>query len=372
MSEAATSPVAEDTSAPGVATEAPAANETDDFDTEHLDRVEADDENAAAKAARLARGEAESGDEEAANGAEARRKDVAADGLVDIELNGKTYKLPPEIKDRVMADVDYRQKTQALSEQRRTFETERQTLHQQIEESRAALPAEHAKVVLLEDRATAATQQLDGALDARGTTLRGIDWAGWRNQLQGLPDDDPAVLSYQQYRTAYTNALQSEEDSKRALAAAKEDLTTKEKARLDEQAKARETSLAMARQETGKALVSEGWDQQRFADVASFAVTELGYSPEELQDATDPRAWKMADKLRGLQAENAKLKKTLETNKTAQSNLKAQESRPVESAIGSVQPTRPRDDNSTEAWMERRNRQVAAKQAAAVAARTAR
>jgi uncharacterized phage infection (PIP) family protein YhgE len=70
-----------------------------------------------------------------------------------------------------------------------------------------------------------------------------------------------------------------------------------------------------------------------------------------------------------LRAENAKLADQLKKTSKADANLKEQASRPVEPARGNAQPTRARDDNSTETWMERRNRQVAAKQAAQRSAR---
>lgn len=356
MSEAATSPAAEDTSASGVATEAPAAHEIDtDIDTDHLDRVEAEDENeAAAKARKMAEGDGDPADGATAEG---KRKDVGDDGLVDVELDGETYKLPPKIKDRVMADLDYRQKTTALAEARRAFETEAQTARQQQEDSRAALPEEYAKVAVVNHTVTQAQAEV--------AEFEKIDWATWRAQTQGLAEDDPNKVEYKRYRTAYDGARENLADAQRALGSAKEALTAKEQARLDEQAKGRETALATARQETGRTLTAEGWDQQRFADTASFAVTELGYRPEELAEAIDPRAWRMADMLRSQKAEIAKLKTAQKQTATAQDNLKAQASRPAEPARGNAQPTRPRDDNSTETWMDKRNRQVEARAKAA-------
>jgi hypothetical protein len=361
MSEAATSPAAEDTSAPGVATEAPAANETDDLSTDHLDRIEAEDEDEAAAKARK-RDEGDAGVEgDGAEGAEGKRRDVGEDGLVDIELNGKTYKLPPEIKDRVMADLDYRQKTTALATERKAFETETQTLRKQAEESRAALPEEYAKVAVASREVTQAETSV--------AEFEKIDWATWRAQTLSLPDDDPNKVNYRQYRAAYDAARETLTDAQRELGAAKTDLTSKEQTRLTEQQQAHETALASARQQTGDALKSEGWDQQRFANVASFAATEFGVTPEELLNVTDPRTWRMADMVMSLRADVAKLSDQLKKTNTAESNLKAQASRPAEPAKGNAQPTRPRDDNSTETWMDKRNRQVAAKQAAARAAR---
>lgn len=360
--EEASSPAAEDTSAPGLATEAPAATQTDeDLSTDHLDRVEADDENDAAKKARIAAEGDDGGEGEGSEAAPATAA-KADDGTVEVEAaDGSKVKVPAALKDDFLRQADYTKKTQELGARARAFETQVQTFQQQQEDSRAALPEEYAAVAV--NSATVNTAQADVA------EFEKIDWATWRAQTQGLADDDPNKVEYKKYRAGYDTARENLADAQRALGSAKEVLTTKEQARLDEQAKGRETALATARQETGKTLTSEGWDQQRFADTASYAVTELGYSPEELAEATDPRAWRMADKLRAQGAEIAKLKTSLQKTTTAQSNLKAQESRPAEPAKGNAQPTRPRDENSTESWMDRRNRQVAAKQAKARAAR---
>lgn len=354
MSEQATSPVAEDTSASGVAADTTAATEHE-IDRNPADYVEAEDENeAAAKARRIAEGEAADGED--AEGAAGKRKDVAEDGLVEFELNGKTYKLAPEVKDRVMADADYRQKTQALAEQRRAFETEQQTYERQREESRAALPEEYAKVAVVSDAVTRAERDV--------AEFEKIDWSTWRAQTAHLADDDPNKAQYKQYRAAYDAAREGLTDAQRALTTAREDLSAKEQDRQAKQQETHEGALAKARQETGAALKAEGWNEQRFADVASFAVTEFGVRPEELATAVDPRTWKMADEVMRSRQTIAKLEATLKQTKTADANLKAQESRPAEKATGNAQPLRARDDNSTETWMARREREVAAKRAA--------
>jgi hypothetical protein len=287
--EEATSPVAEDTSAPGVAAEATAAAHDDEIDDRSLAGSRP---RTRTRPAEGRGGRSEDGATKAlpAKGLRSRRgqaPDVAEDGLAEIEIEGKAYRLPPELKDGMMRDADYRQKTHALAEQRKGFAAERQTWEQQREESRAALPEEHAKVALLSRDVAAAEKDLDTPLDNRGTTLRGIDWVAWRNNLNGLPDDDPGVLQFKQYRAAFDNANLSVEDGKRALAAAREDLTAKEQTRLTEQQQAHETALATARQQTGEALKAEGWTTPRRCGV----VRDDGVRghPEELLNVTDPQ-----------------------------------------------------------------------------------
>lgn len=48
--------------------------------------------------------------------------------VVDVEYEGKTYKLPPELKDAVLRQSDYTKKTQEVAEQRRAIEAEAKQL----------------------------------------------------------------------------------------------------------------------------------------------------------------------------------------------------------------------------------------------------
>lgn len=48
--------------------------------------------------------------------------------VIDVEYEGKTYKLPPELKDAVLRQSDYTKKTMDLAEQRRAIEAEAKQL----------------------------------------------------------------------------------------------------------------------------------------------------------------------------------------------------------------------------------------------------
>ena len=50
--------------------------------------------------------------------------------LLDIEYEGKAYKLPPELKDALLRQQDYTKKTMDLAEQRKAAEAEREQLDQ--------------------------------------------------------------------------------------------------------------------------------------------------------------------------------------------------------------------------------------------------
>ena len=69
------------------------------------------------------------GDDLAENGQQSEAEDEGDDGeLIDIE--GKSYKVPKELKDMVLMHKDYTQKTQAVAEQRRAVEERAQALEQ--------------------------------------------------------------------------------------------------------------------------------------------------------------------------------------------------------------------------------------------------
>jgi hypothetical protein len=327
------------------------ASQDEDLSTEAWDRAEAPSDDAE-------RNEPGGGGEDtetAAEGSDRIRRDQGEDGLVEIEHEGVKVRVPPAMKDAFMRYGDYNAGKAEINKAR----DELATLRTQIEESRAALPEEHRKVAFLERDVAQANAALDQPLDNRGMTLRSIDWAAWRNNIASLPDDAPEVVTFKQYRRAYDDALQSAQDGQRALDAAKSDLTAKEEARLAEQRTKADEALAAARQETGAFLKAQGWDEQRFADTASWAVQEYGLGPDELSQVTDPRTWMMADRLRLADLEVAKLRKALGQKETADANLKAQQSRPAETPKGNAQPARVRDDLGTKEWMRRRNAQVA-------------
>mgnify|MGYP003153296558 CR=1 FL=1 len=53
----------------------------------------------------------------------------AAEELLDVEYDGVVYQVPPELKDALLRNSDYTQKTQAVSERRKEIEM----LQQQVE-----------------------------------------------------------------------------------------------------------------------------------------------------------------------------------------------------------------------------------------------
>ena len=52
------------------------------------------------------------------------------DDSEEVDIDGKSYKVPKELKDMVLMHKDYTQKTQAVAEQRKAYEEKAQNLEQ--------------------------------------------------------------------------------------------------------------------------------------------------------------------------------------------------------------------------------------------------
>ena len=101
------------------------------------------------------------GDEPEAETSAADEQTEKAPELVEVEFSGKQYKLPPELKDALMAQADYTRKTQEVAEQRRMVD-QHMLLMQQEAQFQQAVSQESAQL-----------QQLDWQLAA----YKGLDWS---------------------------------------------------------------------------------------------------------------------------------------------------------------------------------------------------
>ena len=81
-------------------------------EAESIEAPEAEQDDELAKLLKEATGESEETD----------------DGPVDVEYDGKSYKLPRELKDALLRQADYTRKTMDVAEQRKAIEAERQQL----------------------------------------------------------------------------------------------------------------------------------------------------------------------------------------------------------------------------------------------------
>jgi len=344
--------------------------QTDDIDTEAFDRVEAPEDDDEPDAG----GEPADGDD---GGDPDKPKDEAKAGdteLVEIEDDeGQKHKVPAALKDYFLRRADYTQKTQTHAEAVKAWETQRETDAAQQAESIAALRAEHVKIGVIERTIEQANAALDVMIQTEGggsIALRDVNWPAFRAAVQQIGTEE-AKLQYERLRGQYDTARESLVDLNERLGQAKTELQTKEEKRLSDAREAEEAKRRTAAQETGKVLVAEipGWNQKAAEEVAVFMVKELGVTTEELQDATDPRIWKMAHEIKTSRAKIAELTKTQKQQTKADQHVKAQGATPAVTTKGGAgaatrDPSKPAGDAlATKSWMERRNAQVAKKRA---------
>jgi len=274
------------------------------------------------------------------------------DDAEDVELDGKTYRIPKAVKPLLMMQADYTRKTQeTAAEARRIFEaaTALEAHKAQQAEAFEALRHDHIRVGLLETNHAALTKEAD--------TYRQVDW-------QTLQQQDPDA--YDRHRARQRQVLDTLLDLDQDLKGAKTELTAKEAKRLEDAATAQSADLAKRQQDTGRALKAEipGWNLEKADAVAKFMVNDLGVEPEEVEEATDARLWKMAYRLQQAEATVAKLTKGQQANKAATTNERAQTASPA-ARVGGSGGSNPRrttdasgDKLSTEEWVRRERARV--------------
>lgn len=225
--------------------------------------------------------EIEASGEEEQSDEELQSDEPEEDDSEEIEIEGKSYKVPKELKDMVLMHKDYTQKTQAVAEQRRAVDERAQAL-----ESRERIMA----------------QTFDKAVEFRDVQNRlsqyeQIDW-------QGLAEQDPAQatrlnIAYQQLQReaqAKWNALQQANSQA-------EQLTQQQ----------RQQQLAQAEQDLKARLPNFG--PQLAEKIVTTAKDSYGFTPQELEGLTDARHVHVlhdAMKWRELQAQKPKAMRSVQ------------------------------------------------------------
>lgn len=223
----------------------------------------------------LDQGQLTAGDEEVQQDEpESQTEGDGQDDAEEVEFEGKAYKVPKELKDALLRQADYTQKTQAVAEQRKAVEERAQ---------------------LLEQRERVMGMAFDKAVELREVQNRlaqfdQIDW-------QSLAQNDPAQAT--QLNIAYQQ-LQREAQKKygelQQVQTASQQLTENQ----------RQQMLADAEKDLKARLPSFN------AEVAAqikVAAREYGITDQELNAVMDPRYVHVlhdAMKWRALQAEKPK------------------------------------------------------------------
>lgn len=237
--------------------------------------------------------------------------DGADDDLMDVEIDGKTFRVP---KDAAFRQADYTQKTQALAEQRKEVEAAIERLNGASEAETKAL----ANVAYIE---------------AQIAQYNDIDWQQWdqvdpvaankaRWELTELNRvKDGAIGNYQQARTQ-AQLLAQQETAKRL--------------------------------EQGQRVLAEripGWGQDKAAAILDFGQKTYGFSREQLQSIDDPLAILVLH-------DAMEFRKVANKAATAKKIEKQQAIKPAPTVKGGAKVIRGlSDDLPTDEWIRRRNAQ---------------
>lgn len=174
---------------------------------------------------------------------------------VEVEYEGKAYKLPPELKDALLRQQDYTKKTMDVAEQRRSIEARAKQL-----ETFETLSKERVTAFQNVAKLQAQIQQIE-AIPLDGLTQEQIN--GFRLDLNNLQSE---VARWENYQQQVAQREQQE--------------------RSQQFAKAREQAIAQA------ATRIPNFTNERRAALESLAV-EMGATPDDVQNIADPTVYEV-------------------------------------------------------------------------------
>ena len=179
----------------------------------------------------------------------------AEDDGEDIELDGKTYRVPKELKDGFLRQADYSRKTQELADQRRAVESDQARVKQMDTWAR-----EHAvdlgNLVAIDNRLAAYQNVNWQAENARDPVATQAAWI----EFQQLRDARNGVVGSLQQRDAQRTQQQRAEHAKQLEAA----------------------HAQLARD-------IPGWNEQKMADLGRYGIDKFGLKADEVDNLSDAR-----------------------------------------------------------------------------------
>lgn len=236
--------------------------------------------------------------------------------LADVEYDGKTYKVPPELKDAVLRQADYTRKTQEVAEMRRQVESTLQAVNTVSEAER------NAQIAI-------------GVIDAQIADYNGIDWdaweqsdpvsaqRGWRQFQQLQMQRNGAVSTWQQ--AAQQRQFLSQQETAKRLEQGHRELATK----------------------------IPDWSVDKAVKLSSFGQGSYGFSADEINSIDDPRMIQVLH-------DAWQFRQQQQTKQVAQKV--APEVKPAAKVTGAKPAVKPMDDRSSmDAWMKARNAQLGRK-----------
>ena len=254
------------------------------------------------------------------------------DDTEEVDWDGTKYRIPKALKPGLLMQADYTRKTQELAEQRRHVEQHVHALNQRAELEQATL----------EHRVNLRTveQQLQ--------QFSGTDWSNYSAQY-GADATAAAMASWQQYR-----------DAKAELegAIAKTETETR-------QISERSSANAIAAADQALSREIEGWSPQLVQDLAGYAATTFGITPQELRDSVvnpdgtpDTRTFKVLARLHKAETELAQLKSQTTKAQNAAKVAAVTPAKAVGQRAGGYKPGLD-DSLPSDEWLRRRNAQLA-------------
>jgi hypothetical protein len=124
--------------------------------------------------------------QEAANDTALLDDQTDAPDEVEVQYEGKTYCLPPELRDALLRQADYTRKTQDVAQNRKALEAEKAAHHTRASATRAHM-LDAARVVALNDQLTQFDQIDWRALQAQDPTRAQVLWQH-RERIKHLRD----------------------------------------------------------------------------------------------------------------------------------------------------------------------------------------
>lgn len=240
------------------------------------------------------------------------------DEFEDVEYEGKTYKVPKPLKSGILMQRDYTQKTQALAEERRQHEAEKQS-HAERAKAFEANRQDYARL---------------SAFDIELARYKNVDWT--RFSAEDPTNAQAAFMRYSQLR-----------DGREGLA---RELTEREqKSAFDEK---QSTAKQLEQANTVLARDIPNWNPETRAKLRDFASSTYGYGADELDTVADARAIKVLH--------DAWLGRQLIAKQRASERKPAPPAEPIKSVGrgGSAPPQGLADNLGTAEWMKRRNAQI--------------
>jgi len=258
-------------------------------------------------------------------GADENGDQAEADAFEEIEHDGARHRIPKALKGAFLMQADYTRKTQELAEQRRGFDSERETVARSIDAQRAHL-AEIGRIQVLDETLAQYHQ---------------VDWATLRAQ-----DPDRANAAFQDFVQ---------------LRDQREMLVGKVHHALEQQSQYAQRSFAKRYGETNAILARDikGWNQETANNVRDFALGN-GVTGEQLAViATTPTlakllhmAW-LGDQLAKKQQAAAKAALARQAGESEVQPLQTVARRPSGAARPGLH-----DGLSADEWLKRRNEQL--------------